>query len=329
MYLGLNFEKTVSIKVATLSIGILILQACSSVSSDWKTAQTLNTQHSYKDFIREHPKSPQASKAYLAIDNIIWDSISKINTEEKYKWFIKEYPKSSHLMDARKNLEGIVWNNAQKNNSVKDYGKFIKDYGMSQYIPETKNKLDKLHWKVAKDKNSISSYFSYIKALKKGTIEGNFHDAANQKLNAILGESQSSKKDMKEIIKEVEILLTPYSLQDVYKKGTHRMTRSAFESSSEFEVQTNSDPVKTTSLLISAGENVQVAHSLGKKGYSFLMGFPKGIKYWMVANLIGPRNFTDENGKTIGFFEEIFIYTPDGTIKNRYINFKDSWYTLN
>jgi hypothetical protein len=232
-------------------------------------------------------------------------------------------------MDARKNLESIVWNNALKNNSTKDYGKFIKDYAMNEYIPETKNKLDKLHWKVATGRNSIPSYLSYIKTSKKGTIAGKFHDTADQKLNVLLGESQNSKKDVKKIIKEVELLLTPYSLQDVYKKGTHRMLKSGFESSSEFKVQINSDPVKTTSLLISAGENVQVAHSLGKKGYSFLMGFPKGIKYWMVANLIGPRNFTDENGEILGFFEEIFIYTSDGTIKNRYINIKDSWYSLN
>jgi ABC-type oligopeptide transport system substrate-binding subunit len=68
MHLCLKFNKAVSIKIAILSIGVLILQACSSVSSDWKTAQTLNTQHStlVQGF---HSRAPEKSASVGSVQS--------------------------------------------------------------------------------------------------------------------------------------------------------------------------------------------------------------------------------------------------------------------
>ncbi len=64
---------------------------CSSINSDWLTAQKSGTLYSYNKFIKIHPGSLQAKTAKIEIERITWNKIKSNNTAKMYKKYIISY----------------------------------------------------------------------------------------------------------------------------------------------------------------------------------------------------------------------------------------------
>lgn len=84
------------------------------------------------------------------------------------------------------------------------------------------------------------------------------------------------------------------------------------------------NPLITTLIETVRGNRVEVSHVSGKVTFVDLYdGFKKNAsKPRLVVKFIGPGKNNDQNI----CFEEIVLYTPDETVKSKYLKINDKWY---
>jgi len=318
------------LKTNLIVVILCLLFGCATISSDWKETEELGTIEAYQVFIREHPKTPEVLKAKEKVEHLVWINTRKENTESTYRQYIKIYPKGRYVEKTMTQLDNISWDHAVRENSIDSYIKFVNDHSASKYTPEAKAKLDNLYWKIATDEKSIQSFRSYLKANKNGVISGVNKDVAMQQLNDLLRSAIVSDDEMKIIITKLKKLVAPFSLLDIYNQSTSNpFSGSATVMTSDSKIQTNSNPLMSTTIFVSVGESVEVVHSLGKTRHIMLLGFDDESNSKVVAKLTNPLSYTDKNGKSVGFFEQIEFYSRDKTIQSRYLRINNRWYKIN
>ena len=87
---------------------VLLATACSSVDSDWSSAQRENSVAGYQAFLVKHLNGHQADQAWarlgLLLDDQDWQAAQSANTAEAYRHYLQLHPNGKHMMAAEDNI---------------------------------------------------------------------------------------------------------------------------------------------------------------------------------------------------------------------------------
>jgi outer membrane protein assembly factor BamD (BamD/ComL family) len=129
-----------------------VLVACSSAESDWKKADSQNTQAAYQDFLAQHPNDQHAQDARERIkkldDEAAWADAQKANTSDAYQQYLQKEPNGAHADEAHNQVTALEraadWKTAQAANTPAALQDFLKKYSQGPEADEARAALEKL-----------------------------------------------------------------------------------------------------------------------------------------------------------------------------------------
>lgn len=103
---------------------VLLVTACSSVNSDWSTAQSENSVAGYQAFLWKHLNGRQADEAWvrlgLLLDDQDWQAAQTANTTEGYRHYLQLHPNGKHMTAAEDSISSLTRSAAALNRDHAD-----------------------------------------------------------------------------------------------------------------------------------------------------------------------------------------------------------------
>lgn len=129
-----------------------VLVACSSAESDWKKADSQNTEAAYQDFLTQHPNDAHAQEARDRIkkleDEQAWADAQKTNTTDAYQQYLQKEPNGAHADEAHNQVAALeradAWKTAQAANTPAALQGFLQKYNTGPEVDQAKAALDQL-----------------------------------------------------------------------------------------------------------------------------------------------------------------------------------------
>ena len=134
----------INVKILSRTIFIFLIIGCATTKEDWQKAESINTEQSYKEFLKKHPNSDFfSSEAIARIEKFDWEKVQQLDTIRGYKSFIQQHLNSKFVNDARKKLAILEWEKAKKLDTADAYKQFVEvhknfslEYVDNKFLPE-------------------------------------------------------------------------------------------------------------------------------------------------------------------------------------------------
>jgi len=136
-------------------VAVIILYGCATVNKEWQGAFSLDNIAAYEQFLTKHPKSDQAEKAKIGLEELriqsAWDNARRKNSIITYKEFLKNYPNYSQYSTLAKSVleelmeELIVkedWERARSLGTESGYRDFLSNHPYSSTALEQLAQFD-------------------------------------------------------------------------------------------------------------------------------------------------------------------------------------------
>jgi hypothetical protein len=119
----------------------VLLLATGCIPSPYERATQTDTVEAYRDFLREHPKNPDADAAQARLSELEFEEAKRLHTVIAYKRFLEAYPDEAQTRTAKTLLEGLRFNAAKEAGTVAAWRQFLQEHPDGTQRDEAKRLL--------------------------------------------------------------------------------------------------------------------------------------------------------------------------------------------
>lgn len=119
----------------------VLLLATGCLSSPYDRAARRDTVEAYRDFLRDHPRHPDADAAQARLEELEFEEAKRLHTVIAYKRFLEAYPEATQARTAKTLLEGLRFNAAKETDTVAAWRQFLQEHPDGAQRDEAKRLL--------------------------------------------------------------------------------------------------------------------------------------------------------------------------------------------